>query len=386
MIGAIARHHGDAHLLRVHLRSYQRAALDDIAVCGTAACGMHEEICDHCGDRRLIANSCRNRHCPHCQNSSRAAWVAARESELLPCNYLHIVFTVPSALGGLFLAFPEAGLKILMQASGETIHGVTADPRFLGATVAMMQVLHTWKMDLGWHPHVHMIVSAGGLTADGTWCASPRYGPNHDIFFAPVAVVRATFQKRIFHLLRAAYDTGAFSGLTNTFWPHLASRVAFNKWLTRSTRKTWNMHIEPPFGSVETALRYLGRYINRCAIAPSRIASYDRGLWATAHRRTGLQRAREALQELLPASPQPELSQTSAEKDNDKQQPSQGTQTCRACGKGSYRLVPASLHQRTRVERQHALAALRARQREPPTNSGTPPKSVRPSHSQDQVA
>jgi hypothetical protein len=162
MIRDIARDHGADPAL-AGLRPYQGYALEAIASCGTAAAGLHVEDCDHCGDRRLVPNTCGNRSCPHCQARQRAEWVADRTDELLPCSYFHVVLTLPPGLRGLACAFPQVVLGVLMRSASDAIDQQARSPRFLGAEVGQLAILHTWTRDLRWHPHVHAMVTAGGV-------------------------------------------------------------------------------------------------------------------------------------------------------------------------------------------------------------------------------
>ena len=145
------------------LRAYQRHALAAIASCGTVAAGVHREACDHCGDRRMVPNTCGHRSCPHCQARERAAWVEARTAELLPCGYFHAVLTLPPELRAAAAAFPAVVLGALMRAASDAIDRLGRDPRILGAEVGQLAILHTWTRDLRWHPHVHVIVTEQGL-------------------------------------------------------------------------------------------------------------------------------------------------------------------------------------------------------------------------------
>lgn len=178
MIRDIALAHGDDPGLRARLRPDQVRALEAIAACGTAAMGLHDEVCDHCGDVRRVPNTCGNRSCPHCQGRVRAAWVEARTDELLPVGYFHVVMTLPPELRALAKACPVVVLGALMQSASDAIDHLCRSPRHLGGEVGQLVVLHTWKRDLGWHPHVHLIVTAGGWdAAHQRWIPARRYGP-----------------------------------------------------------------------------------------------------------------------------------------------------------------------------------------------------------------
>jgi hypothetical protein len=406
VIGTIIRDHllsVDQPQLRLALTPHQRQTLLDIAACGTEACGLHRQRCDHCGDERMVANTCGNRSCPHCQAGERRAWVAAREAELLPCGYFHAVLTLPSELRGLARAFPLV-LDLLLQAAPDAIHHLAAQPNHLGAEVGSVGVLHTWTRDLRWHPHAHLIVTGGGLRADGTWAWAKRQGRERRPFLLPVAALRVALQRRLMRLLLDAYDRGDFQLGPVEAFPMLASRAAFRAALGRMAQKTWCIRIEPPFGSPQVLLRYLGRYINRVALAPQRIIGYDRetgtvtiawtknddartpqtltlsvgefitlfaqhilpqrfvrirfrGLWATAHRRTKLERAREILRQLQPActaahpdaSAPPAHALAATHVDDPRR--------CPVCGIGTYHRLPGG-HRSRQAERHRRIRDL----------------------------
>src|SRR4051794_30440820 len=183
-VADVFRTHGDAFLdlYGDGLSPEQRRALSDIAACRTAALGGHVEECDRCGHRQIAYNSCRNRHCPKCQATAAAQWVAAREAELLPVEYAHVVFTLPAVLGPIALQNPRGVYNLLFRAAAETLQQIAADPKHLGAEIGFVAVLHTWGQNLEHHPHVHCVVPGGGLSPDGShWTAggpvsSPRVG------------------------------------------------------------------------------------------------------------------------------------------------------------------------------------------------------------------
>ena len=168
-VADVFRRHGDAFLERYGrvLRPEQRRTLKDIAACRTAALGGHVEACDQCGHQRIAYNSCRNRHCPKCQATAAADWMEAREAELLPVEYFHVVFTLPAALGPIALQNPREVYGLLFKAAAETLRQIAADPKHLGAEIGFLAVLHTWGQNLQHHPHVHCVVPGGGLAPDG---------------------------------------------------------------------------------------------------------------------------------------------------------------------------------------------------------------------------
>lgn len=279
LLRQIMQDYGTDPALRPRLTAYAHAALLDIAACGTAACGLHEEVCDHCGDRRSVPNTCGNRACPLCQGAARQRWVARRDAELLPVAYAHVVVTVPEALRLLFAAFPRIGYGLLMRAAADAVTWLAAQRRFLGAEVGIISVLHTWKRDLALHPHVHLLVTAGGWqAASERWVDAPwAQHRSQRGFFLPVNVLRAAFQHRLRRLLLRALAKGAFhrDPQLAAVFPCLACASAFQRFFKKLMTKRWCVRVEPPSGSPEILLRYLGRYINRVAISPGRIHAYD---------------------------------------------------------------------------------------------------------------
>src|SRR5262249_23252194 len=205
-------------------------------------------------------NSCRNRHCPKCQATAAADWMEARDADLLPVAYFHVVFTLPAALGPIALQNPRVVYGILFRAAAETLQRVAADPKHLGAEIGFLAVLHTWGQNLQHHPHVHCVVPGGGLAPDGAHWVSFRPG-----FFLPVRVLRRAFRGKFLALLKAAFDQGelAFGGGLAT----LADPVAFRRRLAASAGTEWVVYAKPPFGGPEQVLKYLARYTHRVAIS-----------------------------------------------------------------------------------------------------------------------
>src|SRR4051812_43931019 len=195
----------DAFLQRygANLATEQRRALDDLISCRTAALGGHVLECPECGHQEVSYNSCGNRHCPKCQATAAARCLEAQAADLLETPYFHVVFTLPNALGPVAFANPRVVYGLLMRAAAETLLEVAANPRHLGAEVGVLAVLHTWGQNLALHPHVHCVVTGGGLSADeGRWIAG------RDDFFLPVRVLRRVFRGKFLAGLRAAFKRG----------------------------------------------------------------------------------------------------------------------------------------------------------------------------------
>ena len=261
-----------AEFLREH-RGYlcgeQLRAMSDLVACRTAALGGHADACDACGELQVSYNSCRNRHCPKCQGTARANWLAARQTELLPVPYFHLVFTLPETLAPLALQNPRVMYGMLFRAAADTLRELAADPKHLGAEIGCLMVLHTWGSNLMHHPHVHCVVPAGGIAPDGKrWVA-----PKNDDFFLPVRVLSRVFRGKFLDLLRRAFAAGELS-----FHGRLAERAepaAFKHLLNVSVRKDWIVYAKRPFGGPEVVLKYLARYTHRVAIANHRLMAFD---------------------------------------------------------------------------------------------------------------
>jgi hypothetical protein len=242
-----------------------------IARCRTAALGGHVDQCTRCGHRATISyNSCRNRHCPKCQTAARERWIAARQKELLPTRYVHVVFTLPSQLARLALQNKKFIYGLLLQASAETLLEVARDPRHLGAEIGFFSVLHTWNQRLSLHPHVHCVIPAGGLSLDHThWVTSPNR------FFLPLKVLSRVFRGKFVAALKQAFQNGRLSLHGNLAL--LAQPKTFAAWLRPLFRKDWVVYAKPPFGGPQYVLQYLGRYTHRVAISNHRLVSFANG-------------------------------------------------------------------------------------------------------------
>lgn len=238
------------------LTAEQARVIRDLISCRTAALGGRLERCDRCGHENPVYNSCRNRHCPRCQSFDAARWVQRRSADLLPVPYFHLVFTVPACLRPLFRAYPRACVRLLFQAVGHAL--VQVIQRHLGATPGCILVLHTWTQALDFHPHVHCLVTGGGLTADGTaWIRSrPR-------FLVPVRKLSCVFRAML------------LAGLRSHFNPRSA-RIA--DLLRRAEAQKWVVYSKAPLAGPEQVLRYLGRYTHRTAISEDRLLTHESGI------------------------------------------------------------------------------------------------------------
>lgn len=269
-VADVFRSHGPAFLdeFGASLSSEQRRVLHDVAACRTAELGGHVEECDHCGHQRIAYNSCRNRHCPKCQATAAAQWMEARAAELLPVEYFHVVFTLPTGLGPIALQNPRMVYGILLRAAAETLQQVAADPKRLGAEIGILAILHTWGQNLQHHPHVHCVVPGGGLSPDGSRWISCRPG-----FFLPARVLSRVFRGKFLALLRGAFDQGklSFHGKLSA----LADAGEFQRRLSLAAETEWVVYAKPPFGGPEQVLKYLARYTHRVAISNRRLIDLE---------------------------------------------------------------------------------------------------------------
>ena len=247
-----------------HLSLPQLKVMTAIEHCRTAALGGHVEGCDGCGHTRIAYNSCRNRHCPRCQGGAARAWLAAREADLLPVGYFHVVFTLPAQVADIALQNKAAVYDLLFRAASETMLTIAADPKHLGAKIGLTAVLHTWGSALTHHPHLHMIVPGGGLSLDGA-----RWVSSRPAFLLPVRVLAKLFRRLFLTGLIALHDAGrlAFFGSL----AHLTDRCAFLRHLAPVRTKRWVVYAKPPFAGPGAVLAYLSRYTHRVAISNQRL-------------------------------------------------------------------------------------------------------------------
>ena len=255
--------HGEAFRSKNNLSVVQLKAMQAIEKCSTEQAGFHSFICDNCGHTEIAYNSCRNRHCPHCQWLKQEIWVDKVKSQLLPVKYGHIVFTLPEFFNEFVLINHQLMYDILFEASWHALHKCAG--AYLGVQTGALSVLHTWGQNLSLHPHVHMLVPAGGLDTDGMqWITSPKK------FFLPVRALSKIFRARVMFLLLEAL-----------FNKSLKIPQSWNNWdvaeeLNRLAKeKDWVVHLEKTRLSPVKVIKYLGRYIQRVAISNHRIESVD---------------------------------------------------------------------------------------------------------------
>jgi hypothetical protein len=239
-----------------------------VEVCRTVELGGHIDQCDQCGQQRISYNSCRNRHCPKCQSLAKERWLEARKKDLLPISYFHLVFTLPEGLRPLALRNQKVVYTLLFQAASETLLQLTKDRKYLGAEIGFITLLHTWSQTLIDHPHLHCLVTAGGLSPDGLRWISSRKG-----FFLPVKVLSSLFRGKFLDHLKKAYESGKlrFPGKIEA----LKESSAFEKFLADLYRQKWVVYCKPPLKRAEQVVEYLGRYTHRVALSNDRLVSFE---------------------------------------------------------------------------------------------------------------
>jgi putative transposase/transposase-like zinc-binding protein len=269
-VADIFRDHGSAwrEANRGHVSLAQMKVMSAIESCRTAALGGHVARCEDCAHTAIAYNSCRNRHCPKCQGAAAREWLAEREAELLPVPYFHIVFTLPAALQHIAYTNKAMIYDLLFKASAETMLTIAADPKHLGARIAITSVLHTWGSAMTHHPHVHMIVPGGGLSPNGEhWIAAK---PN---FFLPVLVLSKLFRRLLLEKLVAAHTAGKLVFFGEH--AHLAGDKAFAAFLAPLKRTKWFVYCKRPFAGPKAVLAYLSSYTHRVAISNRRLIVAD---------------------------------------------------------------------------------------------------------------
>ena len=251
-----------------HVSLGQLQVMSAIEQCRSAALGGHVERCEDCGHSRIAYNSCRNRHCPKCQGAAAQDWLAAREADLLPVGYFHVVFTLPAEIAPIAYQNKAVVYDLLFRTAAETLLTIAADPKHLGARIGATAVLHSWGSAMTHHPHVHMIVPGGGISLDGTRWVRCKPG-----FLLPVRVLSRLFRRLFLAALADAHAAGRLA-----FFGEIAGlrrREAFAAHLAPLRQKNWFVYAKPPFAGPEAVLAYLARYTHRVAIANSRLVALD---------------------------------------------------------------------------------------------------------------
>ncbi len=235
-----------------------------ITGCRTSVLGGHVHACDRCGERVPVYNSCLNRHCPHCQNMARQRWIDARMAELLPVPYFHAVFTIPHELNPFVLRNKKAMYAILFRSVKETLLTLADNSKWLGASIGLIAVLHTWGQNLMEHPHIHCIIPAGGLSRDGM-----RWIPCKGQFLFPFPVMKKLFAGKVLDYFRQAVREGEI--LMHGTLGEYEDRAVFDNFVRELYRKKWVVFVKQPFAGPASVVKYLGNYTHRTAISERRI-------------------------------------------------------------------------------------------------------------------
>ncbi len=271
-VADVVRQHGAAFLARYGptLSGEQHRALRAIAVCRTAALGGHITQCDHCGHEVQAYNSCRHRSCPKCHGAAQAAWLAAREREVLETPYVHVIFTLPHDLSALALQNPRHLYGLLFRTVAQTLQDIAGDPKHLGAEIGGFAVLHTWGQQLHHHPHLHCVLPAGGVAPDGA-----RWMPCRPHFFLPVRVLSRRFRHLYVAGLAQTYAQGqlTFTGRCR----ELTEPTPWQRLLATLRDQEWVVYAKEPLQDPQHVLQYLARYAHRIAIANHRLVALEQG-------------------------------------------------------------------------------------------------------------
>ena len=269
-VADILRRHGPAFRAAHagHLSLGQLRVMTAIEACRTAALGGHVEGCQDCGHRRIAYNSCGNRHCPKCQAAAARDWLAAREADLLPVGYFHVVFSLPAEIAAIAAQNKAAIYDLLFRAASQTMLTIAADPRHLGARIGITAVLHSWGSALTHHPHIHMIVPGGGISLDGQ-----RWVSSRPAFLLPVRVLGKLFRRLFLSRLVELFDAGRLRFYGRK--AGLCDRTEFQRHLAPTRKKPWIVYAKPPFAGPAAVLAYLSRYTHRVAISNRRLLTLD---------------------------------------------------------------------------------------------------------------
>jgi hypothetical protein len=254
-----------SHLVPLQAQKTAKAIME----CRTEALGGHSDVCPDCGYSHQSYNSCRNRHCPKCQTVKKEQWIGKRKQDVLDVKHFHTVFTIPAQLNALVLQNPRKLYELLFRASSETVKELTTDAKYLGATVGFMSILHSWGSNMSFHPHIHMVVTAGGIAPDGRW------KPSRGRFFLPVKVLSSLFRGKFLSGCRDLYarDELSLKGENG----NAVSRNAFSSLVDACYKKDWVVYSKEPFHGAEGVFEYLGRYTHRLVLSvPGRIVTFSK--------------------------------------------------------------------------------------------------------------
>jgi len=268
-VAQIFCHHGPEYRKNHRLSPEQHQAMRDIERCRTARLGGHVDVCSQgCGYLAISYNSCRNRHCPKCQSLKQAKWLAERLERLLPVHYFHLVVTLPHELNALARFNPKLVFNLLFESASRALLQFARDYERLQAQVGFTAVLHTWDQDLNWHPHLHLVVTGGGLSPDGE-----RWIPAGNSFLLPVRALSKIIRGKFLEGLEKAFREGRLKGEV----PCLEDPVQFQRFTGKLKGKKWVVYAKGSFGGSQNAYHYLSRYTHRVAISNHRLVSLEEG-------------------------------------------------------------------------------------------------------------
>ena len=269
----ILKTHGKKYIHDFNIKGQQKGIINLLSSCRTVALGTHFRRCDHCSYIDKANNSCRNRHCPNCQNKDREQWLDKRMKELLPVGYYHLVFTIPHKLNGLCLQNKKVMYNILFKAASQTILELSKDTKHLGADTGLITVLHTWGQNMMEHPHLHCIMPAGGLSFDKSHWVHTQKSKD---FFIHYKVISRKFKGKFLDLLQSANNNNEFSFKGKL--KSISGKNNFKALLNLLYKKDWVVNIQKPFAHPEKVLEYLSRYVFRIAISDRRIEKVENGM------------------------------------------------------------------------------------------------------------
>ena len=242
---------------------YKKSTINAIKNCKTEVMGAHKYVCDECGNEEIAYNSCRNRHCPNCQIMKKLKWIEARKEEVLNIKYYHVVFTVPSELYNIVYQNEVKMYKVLFKAASETLQELAKDKKYLGAEIGFFSILHTWGQNLMYHPHVHMVVTGGGLTK------TLRWKEKEEDFFIPVKVMSKVFRGKFLDYMKKE-KLEYYNKMKEYENPAI-----YNELIGKLYKKDWIVYCKEPFKNANSVIEYLGRYTHRVAISNERIIKVE---------------------------------------------------------------------------------------------------------------
>lgn len=242
---------------------YKQKVVQAIRRCKTGELGAHKYVCDECGHEEIVYNLCRNRHCPNCQTGKKLKWIEARKEEVLNIKYYHVVFTIPNEIYSIAIQNQDKMYKLLFKASAEKLQELAGDKKYLGAEIGFFSVLHTWGQNLMFHPHIHCVVTGGGLTEIGKW------KEKEEDFFIPVKVMSRKFRGKFLSYMKE--EKLNFYGENK----YLENPENYDRLMSEMYNKEWVVYCKEPFNNPGSVIQYLGRYTHRVAISNERIVKME---------------------------------------------------------------------------------------------------------------